>query len=362
MLNDNGLSGTIPAEIGDLTALTHLWLVRNELTGCIPVALKNIRNHDLASLDLIYCPSVLVSNANPQEGDEVELRVEVEGATSYQWQVKQNDTWTDVAGETAATYTVTHQTAGDRTYRVVLTGSSGADYNSDDVTVTWAVRDHAGIIKLSSQPHVGTQIRATLTDANGGITGEIWSWERSTDQTTWTAISSADAPSYTPVTGDLNHYLRTTVSYDDSYGPGKSAQAVSETAVQPAVFDPDAKYRVLTRYRRTTELELTDYLAQGVTGISFTLLSCDDARADYYDSVSVEGTTMVLVSNRLGHLHGANTQRETVCTVKGTGMGLTQDREFRFYSEASRRPWPMQERSRRPWPTSWPWWRPATPR
>ena len=143
LLNDNRLGGTIPAEIGDLTALTHLWLIRNELTGsipkeignltaltwlllggneltgCIPGALKNIRNHDLASLDLIYCPSVLVSNANPQEGDEVELRVEVEGATSYQWQVKQNDTWTDVAGETAATYTVTHQTAGDRTYRVV---------------------------------------------------------------------------------------------------------------------------------------------------------------------------------------------------------------------------------------------------
>ena len=302
LLNDNRLTGTIPTEIGNLTALTHLWLIRNELTGpipkeignltaltwlllsgneltgCIPVALKNIEDHDLASLDLIYCPRVVVSNANPQEGDAVDLSVEVEGDTSYQWQVKENDTWTDVAGATAATYTVTHQTAGARTYRAVATASSGAVYTTDEVTVTWTAGDQAGTLNLSpSQPHVGTQIRATLTDPDGDVTGESWSWERSSDQVDWSVIAGADSASYTPASSDVGYYLRATVSYTDSHGWGKSAQAVSANSVQPAVFDADASYRVLTHYRRTTELELTNYLAQSVSGISFTLSSCDAA-------------------------------------------------------------------------------------
>ncbi|HIO66956.1 MAG TPA: hypothetical protein EYN41_01360 [Flavobacteriales bacterium] len=35
-LNNSGITGEIPSEIGQLTSLTHLWLNNNQLTGSIP--------------------------------------------------------------------------------------------------------------------------------------------------------------------------------------------------------------------------------------------------------------------------------------------------------------------------------------
>ena len=44
LLRGNRLSGSIPAELGNLTNLTHLDLGRNELSGCIPHAMRDLRN------------------------------------------------------------------------------------------------------------------------------------------------------------------------------------------------------------------------------------------------------------------------------------------------------------------------------
>ena len=43
-LSKNGLSGDIPAEIGDLESLQNLWLFGNELSGPIPAELGNLTN------------------------------------------------------------------------------------------------------------------------------------------------------------------------------------------------------------------------------------------------------------------------------------------------------------------------------
>ena len=80
LLSDEDLSGTIPPELGDLSALTHLdlssnlltgeiprelgglsnlvslKLTGNSLTGCIPAALKDVATNDLSTLNLLYCP------------------------------------------------------------------------------------------------------------------------------------------------------------------------------------------------------------------------------------------------------------------------------------------------------------------
>ena len=51
-LSQNGLSGSIPAEIGDLVSLQDLWLFGNELTGEIPAELGNLSNlEDLLLFD-----------------------------------------------------------------------------------------------------------------------------------------------------------------------------------------------------------------------------------------------------------------------------------------------------------------------
>lgn len=46
----NGLQGTLPSVLFELTALTNLHLARNELGGNIPSAIQNLRN--LTFLDL----------------------------------------------------------------------------------------------------------------------------------------------------------------------------------------------------------------------------------------------------------------------------------------------------------------------
>ena len=45
-LSENQLSGTIPAEIGNLTSLTDLLLGRNQLSGTIPVEIGNLTSLD----------------------------------------------------------------------------------------------------------------------------------------------------------------------------------------------------------------------------------------------------------------------------------------------------------------------------
>ena len=104
-----------------------------------------------------------------------------------------------------------------------------------------------------------------------------------------------------------------------------------------AVFTPDADYRILTRYGVNTNIDLADYLAEGVTA-TFALKSCDTSRADYYSTASVTDGKLKLTSNTLGHVHGLNTQNETVCTVTGTAESDSEDGVFRLYTVSDRMP------------------------
>ena len=80
LLASKSLSGSLPAELGDLSGLTHLDLSSNSLTGdiprelglpnnlqeirlsgnsltgCIPPGLKDVSTNDLSSLNLLFCP------------------------------------------------------------------------------------------------------------------------------------------------------------------------------------------------------------------------------------------------------------------------------------------------------------------
>ena len=54
-LFDNQLTGAIPAKLGSLGHLRQLHLSGNQLTGCISVGLKGVRENDLAVLGLPDC-------------------------------------------------------------------------------------------------------------------------------------------------------------------------------------------------------------------------------------------------------------------------------------------------------------------
>ena len=78
VLTNKSLTGTIPVELDDLISLAELKLADNQLTGCIPLVLRQLSDHDLDNLGLAYC-------GDPPPVPEG-LSVSVSGATfSFTW-------------------------------------------------------------------------------------------------------------------------------------------------------------------------------------------------------------------------------------------------------------------------------------
>ncbi len=119
-------------------------------------------------------------------------------------------------------------------YEITIGASDGANPVSRAVTVTVVDLEEPGTISLSSpQPQVGTGLTSTLDELDAIVGAPARTWHRSPDgSTAWSLITGATASSYTPVQGDLNYYLRVTVSYTDTHGP-KTLEAVSANAVRP---------------------------------------------------------------------------------------------------------------------------------
>ncbi len=149
-----------------------------------------------------------------------------------------------LSGTDAGSFTIVGSTGQLRTsaalnyeqrpsYTVTVTATDPSG-DSDSITVTINVTnvDEPGTVMLSSgMPAVGTALSASLTDPDGSLSSTTWAWHYSTDQVSWTAISSSTSASYTPQTSDVGRYLRATASYTDGAGSGKSAQAVSSNQV-----------------------------------------------------------------------------------------------------------------------------------
>ena len=135
--------------------------------------------------------------------------------------------------ETQATYTAKVITAD----RLEPDDPSRA---TDTITVTINVNnvDEPGKVSLTwTRPQPGTEVEASLTDPDGNVSGVTWHWEKSSDRSSWVAISTATQATYTPAEGDVNRYLRAVASYTDPLGAGKTAWSAA-ASVKP-VPDPN---------------------------------------------------------------------------------------------------------------------------
>ena len=133
----------------------------------------------------------------------------------------------------------------DNTYMVTVEANDGTNTAMKAVTINVTNVNEDGAVSLSTQqPRVGTAITATLTDADGGVTGTAWQWANATVMDgTYSNITGATSDSYTPVEGDANMHLRATTSYTDGEGSAKSKSAVTANAVtagDPLVGNYDA--------------------------------------------------------------------------------------------------------------------------
>ena len=136
--------------------------------------------------------------------------------------------------------TIDHEGRPTYLVRITATDPSGS---ADSIAVTINVTDvdEAGTVALSrATPAVGKSLTANLTDPDGGVTSATWTWAWSTTRTgTFTTISGVSSATYSPASGDVDRYLKASVSYTDSFGAGKTAESTSVNAVlanPPPVF------------------------------------------------------------------------------------------------------------------------------
>ena len=106
----------------------------------------------------------------------------------------------------------------------MLVSTSMGDISKTSVTVAVTNVDEPGTIFVSPDTGLmaGATLTASLTDPDGGVTGEAWRWQRSTEGTTWTDIGGAASASYSLTTADAGMLLRAAVSYTDALGTGLS--------------------------------------------------------------------------------------------------------------------------------------------
>ncbi len=136
-LSDNSLTGEIPAELGRLSNLETLRLSGNSFTGCIPLALRSVPTNDLSLLNLLYCrppaPENLIAGTPAETSVPLSwgavanadtYRVEYRLATSTEWLV-------DVDNATTTSHIVDNLTCGTGYSLRVSALGSGTVYASE---------------------------------------------------------------------------------------------------------------------------------------------------------------------------------------------------------------------------------------
>ncbi len=132
-LSNNSLAGEIPLELGWLYNLQELRLSGNSLTGCIPIALKDVATNDLSSLNLLYC--------QPPPPENLRVDASTESRVTL--------IWNPVSG--ASRYRVEHRLQGT------------AEWTLDDDTLT-------GSTHLVDGLYCETEYRFRVSAHGGGST------------------------------------------------------------------------------------------------------------------------------------------------------------------------------------------------
>jgi hypothetical protein len=130
----------------------------------------------------------------PNTGFTLSLQNSTTGAT-YQWQSSpDNSTWTNISGETSATYANPGITSATW-YRCLVTSCGGQTTESNPLQVNIHTTGPAPGNTLSSEQSVCVSTSFTLSLQNS-LTGATYQWQSSPDNSTWTNISGATSATY----------------------------------------------------------------------------------------------------------------------------------------------------------------------
>ena len=121
----------------------------------------------------------------------------------------------------------------DNMYNVTVVATADGNMDTHDLTVTVTDMDEDGSVTvMPTSAMVGTELTATLTDSDTGVTNTTWQWASAGEDGTYADIADATSASYTVAVGDEGMSLMATATYDDVHGTGKM---VSSEAVMVAV-------------------------------------------------------------------------------------------------------------------------------
>lgn len=150
-------------------------------------------------------------------------------SVSYQWQRSSSlsSGWTNISGATAKTYTLTNDDI-NKYIRVIVTP------NNTTVIGNPVTSNPVGLVKnvLSSATISGIAVVEQTLTANPQFTyttstnADSYQWQRSSDGTTWTAISGATSKTYTLTDNDINKYIRVVVTYNGTSKTSPSTEKV----------------------------------------------------------------------------------------------------------------------------------------
>ncbi len=98
-LSSNSLTGDIPSKLGWLFNLEEIKLSGNSLSGCIPVELERMTNNDLSSLGLLFCQPPPPQNLTIGTIDETNVPTSWDAVSNtsnhrVEYRLKGSDDWT----------------------------------------------------------------------------------------------------------------------------------------------------------------------------------------------------------------------------------------------------------------------------
>ena len=253
------------------------------------IAIRNItqNTNGSVSVDVHFIPSGPRDLGVAANGDQTQVTlawsepmVNKTAISKYQYSIDETN-WPSVdGGADARSVLFDNSTSTTFWVRAVTANENGETAKID--------LDRPGTVTLSSDnnlatPKVGDVLTADLNDANGGISGQDWQWERGTvsgDVWTGSSIANATDAGYMLTAADVGQHVRATVSYMDGAGDNTDMAASAATAVVVAANSPPTLTGKLVVQVAENERTVGTYTAGDPDGDSVTWLALTGAGTD----------------------------------------------------------------------------------
>ncbi len=235
-----------PAEADEGKALQVVVTYAGDAAGSESTTVSAGTVQEIAAGDLVATLGGLTTG-NAVQGTAVSVATvtdngtDVHSSATYQWQVFNGTSWTNISGATNATYTPTEADEGKALQVVVTYAGDAAGPESTTVSAGTVHEIAAGDLAAtlggltSGNAVQGTAVSvATVTDNGTDVhSSASYQWQVF-NGTSWTNISGATNATYTPAEADEGKALQVVVTYaGDAAGPESttvSAGTVQEIA------------------------------------------------------------------------------------------------------------------------------------